>query len=613
MMQIGLEQIIDIGDGTIIDPKKLICSICCCVNIKARECLNKKCQKLICETCYLGFIKRNVTTCPFCRLSFDYTKADQKLLDIVNTLKLYCEHNTCKEKYTINEYINLHKNSTSSVNKCVKCGSTEYRLLRCNVCASYSCLGCKGAIVSCYNCSGTICQQCCEIKVSDGNILCGLCSADCQRCKKDAKVVCAMCDLKLCKECVEKCEDCNLYTCKDIKCYKAKSTKCNTCNNLPMDRFYNRCVHQNYLDCVSCYPICTTVIKGAKCINRRSTTCANCNRSVCTKDCSLKCKSCKATFCKDCIKFCAVCKKYNCVKCLTTCDMGCSTSNSVTCRECNIDTIRQCNTYGCSRKLCLNCWNVCNTCNTIYCKEHSVACINCEENTCERHCHKCPSCSSKDDKYKLLCVSRCTNICSFCEGSMNALCNPKKHNNITVTRLNCGHTVCTNCHKTCGKCKKEVISCQKCIVNFYFHKCKYCDIYLCSVCSKYCQSCEDIYCSNHSCSHCGKKGQTCSNCENALRSKCFYCGKGLNQCKECSKKYFCSALCYRDRRKAVDAKSLHLCEVYCCSGCGEKIKEKNLDKHYLDIGNNSSVTGANKYKKDKKVKVNCGNGACDII
>jgi hypothetical protein len=597
MMQIGLEQIIDIGVDTIVDPKKLICSICCCLNVDARECLNKKCQKLICQSCYVGFEERKVVSCPFCRLTFNYTKAEQKLLDIINTLKLYCEHNTCKEKYTISEYIRLH-NTTKPVNKCLKCNSNEYKLLRCNVCTHYSCIGCQGVVVSCYNCSGTICQQCCEFK--GGNVLCGLCIATCEACKNvDAKIVCEMCNMKLCVSCAEQCEDCKSYTCKNVKCYNQKLINCTTCSNLSMEKFYNKCLHQNYLACTLCYPFCISKNKE-KCLLKKDTTCTNCKQAICLKNCSLKCKSCRGTFCKECIKFCAVCKKYNCINCLTSCDLGGSTNNSVTCRDCNIDTIRSCNKQGCSVKLCLNCWNVCNTCNTIYCKEHSITCINCEENCCSQHHHKCPSCTSNDDNFKLLCFKRCTNVCSFCESSMNALCNLTKHNDITILRLNCGHTVCKNCNKTCGKCKKEVISCQKCIVNFYFYKCKFCEIYLCSVCSKYCQCCEDIYCSNHPCSSCGKNGQSCSNCETARRSKCFKCEKQLEQCKICSKNYLCNMKCYTEKRK----KNAHLCEFYYCNICIESIDE--VEKHYTKINQNVKI------KKDK-VGVNCGNCACYII
>jgi hypothetical protein len=618
--QISLEQIVDLGGSDIIiDPKKLTCSICCCININAKECLNKKCQKLICETCYLSFKNRKIANCPFCRLDFNYTKADQKLLDIIATLKLYCEHNTCKEKISIDDFEN-HNKKIRSINKCNNCQSTDNKLQKCNICGIFSCFNCKDIILSCFNCQALICNKCCDKSNSkQNNILCGLCNTECNECnsKAEAKVVCYMCDKLLCKDCMSQCEECQLYICKD-KCYKVKSTKCEDCTKLPMEKFYNKCAHLIYQECAKCYPKCQRSSNGLKpvsCGNKSNLTCSGCNQKTCLKDCILKCKSCKQNYCKSCIKVCLVCKKQNCTKCLNSCDMC---GNTVSCTDCNTDTIRTCNQKGCSVKLCLNCWNVCNTCNVLYCKDHSITCIDCEENCCNKHIHKCTKCATKDDKFKLLCLKRCTNICSFCGDNMNSLCNAKNHNNVNISKLNCGHTTCSNCNKTCGKCNKIVISCQICIVNFYFHKCKICEIYLCSVCSKFCKKCEDIYCTQHSCYSCKKKGVTCSNCELNLRCKCYYCGKHLQPCEICNKLYFCNALCYKKVKENKSDPNKHLCEFYSCDDCVFKLKLKNLDKHYLDIGssynNDNDVASRNSRKEKGKVKnVGCGKGACYII
>src|SRR5690242_17340073 len=108
--QLGIDQISDIGKHLTINPKNLTCSICYCLNINARECMNKKCQKLFCEDCAKNNIKNNTNNsnsgklkniCPFCRLQIEFTKVGDKFNEIIDNLKFFCADFQCDRKYNL--------------------------------------------------------------------------------------------------------------------------------------------------------------------------------------------------------------------------------------------------------------------------------------------------------------------------------------------------------------------------------------------------------------------------------------------------------------------------------------------------------------------------------
>jgi hypothetical protein len=472
-IQIGIDQISDIGNDISVDPKQLSCSICFCLNIDARECMNKKCQKLFCDNCAninkkksnKSSLEKNI--CPFCRIEIDFTKASDKLMDIIKNLLFFCNDFQCNKKFSLGEFISHSKNKPKPY-YCYKCKNENLKipLTKCGICLNNFCTdksdnsyknncpssSCKN-IKRCLNCKMSICADCSKFStnISKGEILCGICSIDCVSCKsqesqipQEAKFLCNLCDKPLCKKCSIYCEECENFICQDSKCYKDKCSKCKECSEIPLNYFYNKCAHKVYIDCKSCYSKCND------CDSKAISSCQLCNHSICIKDCSTRCKTCKEIFCKSCVKFCSVCKNFHCTSCLTKCD-GCN-NNLFSCNECNINTIKKCNNKDCTKKLCLNCWNVCNKCNIIFCKEHSINCINCEDQSCPEHFHNCKTCnkSYEDAKFKRLC-SKCTYQCSFCESVTNALCSKEKHKDNLVKQLNCGHNVtnfCLNSNKT---------------------------------------------------------------------------------------------------------------------------------------------------------------------
>jgi hypothetical protein len=172
------------------------------------------------------------------------------------------------------------------------------------------------------------------------------------------------------------------------------------------------------------------------------------------------------------------------------------------------------------------------------------------------------------------------------------MCSQKNHKEDYVNNLNCGHNVCGECLKGCAKCKNIVVSCPKCIVNYYFHKCKYCNIYLCNSCSRYCKNCEDDFCPYNKCINCNKiSGNNCSNCINfkisgnkkeiLSRYKCNKCKKKLENCEDCIKKYICGEKCYdeillklninNDKNNDIYDNNISLehkiCQMFKCQDC----------------------------------------------
>ena len=618
MNRIGIDQIIEIGWNDTIDPKELICSICYCININAKECFNKKCKKIFCGNCMNPknkiLYKNNKFNCPFCRISSDMTNIEERLKNKILQLKYFCSFNICILKYNFEEYL-IHSEEEHKVNNCNKCKQSGKPLGKCGICMNNGCIVNSSCdyLAKCFNCKLYICLTCNNF--SNGNkrynILCGICSVQCKLCNnKEAKEICGMCNKFLCQNCGLKCEHCNMFCCSDVAslCY-LKYQNCLKCNNIPFNEFYNKCKHLNFLNCEDCYPKCGRILKigenTVKCDNVSNGICKICkNTRICVKNCSIKCKSCKELVCSQCYKICPLCKVACCLDCLKKCSK-CDGVNSYSCNDCNIDTIRPCNKKGCDKKLCLSCWNVCNYCNIIHCEEHSFNCVNCEDKMCSQHYHTCNLCNTPEEvKFKKLCLSKCTNQCSFCTNITNSLCKKKFHLNNMVETLNCVHNVCGRCLKKCYRCEKIVVSCPKCIVNYYFHHCKICDIYLCNLCSKYCNKCEDIHCTmynNHKCFCCNKSSNVldCLNCNLIERLKCLNCGDKINHCNDCSKVYICSVSCYLNFKKVAGKSTGHICNMFLCGEeCSIKVVTNNKLAEF-EFNKESKIQN-----KEEKEKVN---------
>ena len=248
---------------------------------------------------------------------------------------------------------------------------------------------------------------------------------------------------------------------------------------------------------------------------------------------------------------------------------------------------------------------------------------------CEKHFHNCTCCNKEKDhlQYKKLCLKNCTNKCSFCSNVTNTLCSVENHKKNYVNNLNCNHNVCGECLKGCAKCKNVVVSCPKCIVNYYFHKCKFCSFYLCNVCSRYCNNCEDNYCPYNKCINCnGMSTNNCSNCVNFVgeknkskrmnRNNCNKCMKSLENCEKCSNKYICGKKCYFEYKKKIperinekDEKNnldcRNICEMFECSDCFQKSKilEAEINSKNFENTETNLEVFSNGKNQNTKIKI----------
>ena len=267
-MQIGIDQIINIGANVVVDPKKLLCSICYTLNIEARECLNKKCKKLFCLNCINSLkniknndsdnnanIKKKKIPCPFCRVEADFYKAEENLNKIISDLKFGCSDNGCTAKFSLEE-LEQHNLSKKNLKFCYKCkDSTFLNYSKCISCNNIYCNDCD-FMKNCLNCQLSICDNCISSKYKNKeNFLCGECEPQCFGCESKAnnnvKEICSICDKVLCNECIVECYDCGLLLCKDKKNCKEM------CKHTEEKKFGNgKCRHKISLQCLKCFPRC---------------------------------------------------------------------------------------------------------------------------------------------------------------------------------------------------------------------------------------------------------------------------------------------------------------------------------------------------------------------
>ena len=593
-MQIGLNLISNITDyKKDFNPNDLFCGICYCICFDPMQCKNKKCGTLCCKKCYDKLEEENywddVLKCPFCRMMSGYRNA-YEIEEIIKKLKFYCERSVfCTEEYNQetlyekHQHLDYYENEDNMCHKCFKIYDLkDPNHTKCAICLQLFCFEninplnskfqsnekVEGHIKKCYNCHLGICDSHINFK-EDINFLCELCEKNedniCELCKiKKAKRICSFCSKKLCPLCIKKCE-CNLVICKNDSCIKPKAKSCSDCSKFLNNLNNNICVHSLFLNCSRCYKKCDICRK-----NITNDFCDDCNKRICVSTCCARCESCKDIFCKYCTQYCSICKSIICFKCGDTCN-SCKKS-LVSCRNCKSNAIKQCcfvdNKIQCVKRLCMQCWKTCNTCHKVYCDSHINKCYKCEEYFCELHHYFCEKCSNeKDEKYKKLCLKKCSTQCVGCDNIINDFCKKENHPKDFIEMKQCGHYVCNSCQINCSKCKKELIKCPQCIGNnLSFEQCLICGLYLCNQCCGHCNKCNNDYCNfAHKCVNCGKEKKECFHCIVSLKKNCKKCKEKIKVCINCNKLFFCDEKCYiQFKQKKKNEKDSHLCPMYLC-------------------------------------------------
>ena len=586
-MQLGLDSVssISLENNLGIDPKKLICAICYCINFKGKQCKNDKCNKVFCDSCYRKNLAVNCGfKCPYCRISRDVSNMDFQIENAISSLLFYCKQSKyCTKQYTVAElYLNhshVYKNTVNDI-KCSSCQSiineTNYNNSKCNNCLKIGCyqntvdnkVNKKYCMTRCSSCKSTICSKC----NSDNNntqivrtFICDYCdSCSCFYCFENAKRVCSFCKKMICLNCSKQCQYCIRIFCKDNRCIKEAIQNCIKCTNTFSKLNFYSCNHDLVISCSFCYPKC----EGCN-INLPDEKCNCCDKPICLLSCAIKCSKCHKINCAKCSSHCSICKKIICDCCSKFCN-NCGKDTFTICDDCNCNLIRKCTVDKCFKYLCISCWNVCNYCNVIMCDDHALTCTNCEEKMCELHYHTCYICSNKEElKYKKLCLKNCTLKCSFCHNISNVLCRPERHFDDLVSNYGCEHNCCLSCVKKCENCNKIVKTCMECIKNYYYIQCKYCNKYLCDNCALTCDKCEEEYCGlEHTCFCCKRriKNKQCLSCLDILKKKCQYCYQKLTLCKNCNNVYICSIQCYLNYRTIVfeTHQKNPLCSMFYC-------------------------------------------------
>ena len=631
--QISIDNIFSFGGFEIlIDKNLLTCSLCYCLNFNAKQCLNKKCLKLICGNCYnKNLIKFNVNNnnnnkkyfkCFYCTSEKGYIDCNEELKSILNKIKYFCNFSRlCTNTYDLNTFIKEHNHSNFNVDNnnqiCHLCKKIiNIFNINCNKCSVCNNLCCyvnvtyqpfdndnnnnknfdnSDCLERCFKCKSNVCLKCKKNKDFINDFICDNCEEKCFLCKINlAENVCFICKNFLCNNCVLNCEICNLNVCKDKKCLIKKSKNCENCKKIDVIN-NNNCFHYDLFKCKKCYVFC-------ECCNTNlsNTNCSVCNKKICIRKCSNRCKKCHKLSCKSCMFMCNICKKIFCKNCIKICS-NCNNKELISCLNCNSDNIRKCSFLKCEENLCINCWNTCNYCLKNFCSNHSLNCGNCEESICNNHYNLCKKCAINNDdkKYKKCCIKKCTFKCNFCENVVNSLCKKENHKNNFVEIRLCEHNVCESCLLKCENCMKIISFCPstKCNLNYYYKKCNFCLKYLCSNCTKNCKVCESDFCIlRHMCQLCLDICENiCQNCETKKKIFCNVCKQKNKICEICKNKFICGKKCYLnyvnnyyDKNSIIDINnnSKHLCVMYYCKKhlldfFEEKISKKNNFKDVL--------------------------------
>ena len=633
--QISIDNIFSFGGFEIlIDKNLLTCPLCYCLNFNAKQCLNKKCLKLICGNCYnknlLKFNNNNNNNnkknfkCFYCMSEKGFIDCNEELKSILNKIKYFCNFSRlCTNTYDLNIFIKEHNhpnfNDNNNNDKCHLCKKIisifDINCNKCSVCNNLCCYTNvtyqpfdddnnennnnkninSDCLEKCFKCKSNVCLNCKKNKDFINDFICDNCEEKCFLCKINlAENVCYICKNFLCNYCVLKCEICNVNVCKNKKCLIEKSKKCKNCMKIDVTN-NNNGFHYDLFKCKKCYVFCECCKS-----NVSNKNCSICYKRICFRKCSNRCKRCHKFSCKSCMFMCNICKKIFCKKCVKICS-NCNNQKLISCLNCNSDNIRKCSFLNCEKNLCINCWNTCNFCLKNFCSNHSLNCGNCEESICNNHYNLCKKCAINDDdkKYKKCCIKKCTFKCNFCENVVNLLCKKENHKNNFVEIRLCEHNVCESCLLKCENCMKIISFCpsNKCNLNYYYKKCNFCLKYLCSNCAKNCNVCKNDFCNlRHMCQLCLDICENvCQNCEMKKKIFCKICKQKNKICEICKNKFICGQKCYLnyvknyyDKNSIVNNNnnSKHLCVMYYCKKhlldfFEEKISKKNYFKDIL--------------------------------
>ena len=633
--QISIDNIFSFGGFEIlIDKNLLTCPLCYCLNFNAKQCLNKKCLKLICGNCYnknlLKFNNNNNNNnkknfkCFYCMSEKGFIDCNEELKSILNKIKYFCNFSRlCTNTYDLNTFIKEHNhpnfNDNNNNDKCHLCKKIisifDINCNKCSVCNNLCCYTNvtyqpfdddnnennnnkninSDCLEKCFKCKSNVCLNCKKNKDFINDFICDNCEEKCFLCKINlAENVCYICKNFLCNYCVLKCEICNVNVCKNKKCLIEKSKKCKNCMKIDVTN-NNNCFHYDLFKCKKCYVFCECCKS-----NVSNKNCSICYKRICFRKCSNRCKRCHKFSCKSCMFMCNICKKIFCKKCVKICS-NCNNQKLISCLNCNSDNIRKCSFLNCEKNLCINCWNTCNFCLKNFCSNHSLNCANCEESICNNHYNLCKKCAINDDdkKYKKCCIKKCTFKCNFCENIVNLLCKKENHKNNFVEIRLCEHNVCESCLLKCENCMKVISFCpsNKCNLNYYYKKCNFCLKYLCSNCAKNCNVCKNDFCNlRHMCQLCLDICENvCQNCEMKKKIFCKICKQKNKICEIFKNKFICGQKCYLnyvknyyDKNSIVNNNnnSKHLCVMYYCKKhlldfFEEKISKKNYFKDIL--------------------------------
>ena len=602
-----------------IPPEQISCCLCYNISFNGKVCNNKKCQKVFCGECiqkqYKKFLDldKKEFKCPFCQTFSGFSPLEKDIIDYIKTFKYYCNKNkNCKEEYTYEQLVNEHNHNNKIFNKekCYICKKkileNDLNTIKCSLCNNIGCfqnisynaieklndskklkiLIKEYCILRCFICRLPICKYCNKEvnyeKKNKSNFICDECKQfyKCDLCSKNnySKFICIFCKKNICEFCTYKCEYCGYTFCNKKDCI-SKIISCEQCKDLNNRLNYYGCFHPDILNCSKCFKKCNS------CINYISDLqCKSCNKDICIKNCSVKCKDCSLFFCNKCSLICSICKKLTCSNCANFCDECDKYNTLICCKKCNSNIIKKCQyqengIFVCFKRLCITCWKACNLCGTIHCSEHCTNCTNCEDIICENHYTQCKKCLNKDElNYIKLCFKKCALKCYFCQNISTVLCKEKNHLEDMVHNFGCKHNICNSCIKKCENCGKIVKKCLECI-DYFYELCRYCKKYQCLSCCKKCNNCVDVYCSlNHICSFCNHiyPGK-CFNCDINSRNKCLVCKEKFKICNECKNKFICDFECYRKYKSnlLLINSSEHLCQMFVCR---EHLKDFNFPK-----------------------------------
>ena len=620
--QISIDNIFSFGGYEILVDKNLLtCPLCFCLNFNAKQCLNKKCLKLICGNCYNQNLKKfnnnnnnnnSNFKCFYCTSEKGFIDCNEELKSIINKIKYFCNYSRlCTNVYDLNTFINEHnhtKNDDENNQICRICNKIitifDINCNKCSVCNNFCCYvninyqpfeneennneNNKNCLERCFKCKSTVCFNCKKNKDLVNDFICDNCEEKCFLCKINlAEKVCFICKNFLCNNCVLKCGYCKLNVCKNKKCLSEKIKNCENCMKIDIYN-NNKCFHIVLFKCKKCFNYCESCNSNLSNIN-----CSICLKKICIRKCSNRCKKCHKLSCKSCMFMCNICKKIYCKNCIKICS-NCSNKKLISCLNCNSDNIRKCSYKNCKENLCLNCWNTCNFCLQNFCSNHSLNCGNCEESFCNNHFNLCKKCAKNEEekKYKK-CCKKCTLKCKFCENVVNLLCKKENHKNNFVEIRLCDHNVCESCLVKCEKCMKIISFCPECNLNYYYKKCKFCQKCLCSNCTKICNVCHNDFCVlRHMCQLCLDINENvCQNCEMKKKIYCKICKEKNKICENCKNKFICGQKCYLnyvkkyyDRNSIIDNNnnSKHICFMYYCKRhLMDFFEEKITKRHYF--------------------------------